>query len=164
MAIAILGLASGATAAPEEPDPSRFPGALNASVTQENIGSTICRKGWTKTVRPSPSYTGNLKRHLFQDVRGEVVDGRPVRLRDFELDHLIPLELGGSPDDRRNLWLEPRYGRWPAELKDDLENRLNVLACRGTISLAEAQRAIATDWIGAYHKYMQRNAKGNRAP
>jgi hypothetical protein len=37
------------------------PGMLNPDVTQANIRSTICRHGWTDTIRPPTSYTNALK-------------------------------------------------------------------------------------------------------
>ena len=43
-------------------DPVRTPGVLNPDVTQANIRSTICRHGWTSTIRPPSSYTDALKR------------------------------------------------------------------------------------------------------
>ena len=33
------------------PDPIRTPGAINPAVTQETIGTTICMRGWTRTIR-----------------------------------------------------------------------------------------------------------------
>src|SRR5947209_3021171 len=39
------------------PDARCTPGVLNPAVTQETIGQTICRSGWTSTVRPSTSVT-----------------------------------------------------------------------------------------------------------
>jgi hypothetical protein len=78
-----------------------------------------------------------------------------VPLSDFEEDHLIPLEIGGSPDDPRNLWPEPHVapGGWGSRRKDYLENLLRELVCAGRVSLAEAQQAIASDWIAAYRRY-----------
>jgi hypothetical protein len=43
-------------------DAARTPGVLNPDVTQANIGSTVCRHGWTSTIRPPSSYTDDLKR------------------------------------------------------------------------------------------------------
>jgi hypothetical protein len=73
---------------------------------------------------------------------------------EYELDYLITPELGGLAD-RRNLWPEP-YGlrSWNAHAKDVLENRLPQLVCRGEIDLATAQRELASNWIGAYKKYL----------
>jgi len=147
------------THASDLPDPKRTPGALNSLVTQRNIGETICVKGWTRTVRPPVSFTNRLKR--IQIAQYGYVDRDP---RDVEEDHLIPLSLGGAPDDPANLWPEPRSGRWNADLKDSLEARLHHLVCDGKIPLVEAQTAIRTNWIAAYHRYMSRRAKGNREP
>jgi hypothetical protein len=63
----------------------------------------------------------------------------------FELDHLVPLELGGA-SDTRNLWAEP--GTVPNE-KDPVEGRLHRAVCAGVITLADAQHRIATDWTTA---------------
>jgi hypothetical protein len=44
------------------PDRSVTPGAINPAVTQDDIQSTICVRGWTRTVRPPERYTYRLKR------------------------------------------------------------------------------------------------------
>lgn len=69
-----------------------------------------------------------------------------------EVDHLIPLELGGS-NRISNLWPERLDGEWNAHEKDELEGRLHRLVCAGKVDLETAQRAIATDWIAAYKEY-----------
>src|SRR5262249_10317692 len=79
----------------------RTPGVLNPAVTQAAIASTICRRGWTATVRPPTSYTSALKLRQMA-LYGET--GPPSR---YQEDHLISLELGGDPTDPRNLWPEP---------------------------------------------------------
>src|SRR5436190_513507 len=107
------------------------PGVLNPTVTQATIGSTICRRGWTRTVRPPVAYTNDLKRKGLQAYR---LRGPPSR---YQEDHLISLELGGHPTDPRNLWPEP-YPR--ASAVDRQENELNAQVCSGGLSLAEAQR------------------------
>jgi hypothetical protein len=107
------------------------PGALNPNVTQANIHSTICVRGWTKTIRPPVEYTNALKVNQMR-VYGET--GDPA---EYQEDHLISLELGGDPRDPRNLWPEP-YPR-AAEV-DRIENELNAKVCSGELSLADAQR------------------------
>jgi len=43
------------------------PGVLNPAVTQATIASTICRRGWTRTIRPPVTFTNALKiRQLHQ--------------------------------------------------------------------------------------------------
>jgi hypothetical protein len=82
-----------------------------------------------------------------------------TRPRDqYEVDYLITPELGGATDIR-NLWPEPYHGAvWNAHVKDQLEDRLHSMVCRGEVDLATAQRDIATDWIAAYRKYFHADA------
>ena len=107
------------------------PGVLNPAVTQATIAATICRRGWTRTVRPPTTYTNELKRRGLEQYG---LRGPPSR---FQEDHMLSLELGGAPTDARNLWPEP-YPR-AAEV-DRIENDLNHRVCDGSLSLAEAQR------------------------
>jgi len=108
----------------------RTPGVVNPDVTQANIRATICKTGWTRTVRPPVSYTNALKARQMRAYRES---GAPSA---YQEDHLISLELGGHPTDPRNLWPEP-YPR--AAKVDELENELNAKVCSGALSLAEAQ-------------------------
>jgi hypothetical protein len=111
-------------------DPVRTPGVVNPNVTQANIRSTICRRGWTSTIRPPVSYTNALK---VKQMRQYGETGTPS---DYQEDHLISLEMGGNPTDPRNLWPEP-YPR-AAEM-DKIENQLNSEICDGQLTLAQAQ-------------------------
>jgi len=111
-------------------DPIRTPGVLNAAVTQANIRTTVCRSGWTRTVRPPTDYTNALKRRQMR------VYGERGPMSAYQEDHLISLELGGDPTDPRNLWPEP-YPR--AADVDKIENELNAQVCSGSLTLAEAQ-------------------------
>lgn len=117
------------------PDPTCTPGAIDAAVSQGDIATTICRVGYTATVRPPVSVTEPFK----------LLDEKAYSTLSGELDHLIPLELGGS-SDAHNLWVEP--GSIPNP-KDTVENDLHAAVCRGQVSLATAQRLIATDWTTA---------------
>lgn len=120
------------------PDPDCTPGSIDASVTQGNIHQTICVSGYTKTVRPPVSYTNSLKVQQIKEYG--FADTNPY---DYEEDHLISLELGGSPTDPKNLWPEP--GRSPNP-KDRIENLCNQKVCDGEISLDVAQKEIASHW------------------
>ncbi len=120
------------------PDPRCSPGAVDAAVRQANIAMTICRSGYTATVRPPTSVTEPFK----------LLDEKAYGVYSGELDHLIPLELGGS-SDAHNLWVEP--GPIPNP-KDTVENDLHAAVCRGRVSLITAQRLIATDWTTALAK------------
>ena len=77
------------------------PGVTNPRVTQETIGVTICRHGWTRSIRPPSSFTSALKVEQMREY------GRSGGPGDYQEDHLLSLELGGHPTDRRNLWPQP---------------------------------------------------------
>jgi len=85
------------------PDAHCTPGALNPSVTQATLSRTICRGGWTSTVRPFESIT---RREKLASMSAYADHGRASA---FEYDHVVPLELGGAVNDPRNLWPEPDY-------------------------------------------------------
>jgi hypothetical protein len=115
-------------------------GSVNPRVNQGTIDQTICRPGWTKTIRPSVSYTNQLK--VIQMARyGE--HGLPKL---FEEDHLISLEIGGNPTDPLNLWPEPRNGLRNAGDKEREENDLHRQVCAHTMTLADAQATIIRNW------------------
>ncbi|MGI0073316.1 MAG: carboxypeptidase-like regulatory domain-containing protein [Nitrosotalea sp.] len=123
------------------PDPKCTPGATDPTVTQDNIDSTICVSGYTQTVRPPVSVTNPIKLEVMQAY------GFADSPSNYELDHLIPLELGGAPADVRNLWPEPYYTNPNAYDKDGFENYLHNQVCSGAIDLQTAQNEIATNWV-----------------
>ena len=129
------------------PDHSCTPGALNPDVTQANIALTICKKGYTSTIRPSSSVTGQEKK------LNALSYGYTGSFKTGEYDHLVSLELGGSPNDSRNLWIEPQalgsYHRTALNDKDKIENILHKAICSGQVSLSAAQVAISSDWTTA---------------
>lgn len=115
--------------------------ATNPDVTQDTIAKTICVPGWTKTVRPSSSYTNRMKAKL---VRENDVPGDQVG--DYELDHIIPLSSGGATRDPRNLMLQPWAGPQGAKAKDVQERRMQRRICSGAITLEAAQAYFITHW------------------
>ncbi len=122
------------------PDPQLTPGTVLTTDL-----SKICQPGYTRTVRHTP---GALRREVYAEYGIKRDSGR------YEVDHLIPLEIGGA-DVRENLWPESYDTRpWNAAVKDKLENYLHVEACAGRIPIKQAQKEIAEDWITAYRKYL----------
>lgn len=120
------------------PDPRCTPGSIDPIVTQSNIRSTICKGGWTDPhLRPPESQTETFKYNVAYPAYATPESEKT------ELDHLVPLELGGS-NDATNLW--PEYPPTPNP-KDKVENALNAAVCDGRVSLAAAQQAIASDWM-----------------
>jgi hypothetical protein len=115
--------------------------ALNPDVTPANIFQTICVSGYTRTVRPGTGYTNGVKSKLLREagLGGE-------RMADYELDHIIPLAVGGHPRKRSNLMLQPWTGANGAIVKDALEVQLQHRVCSRQMELAAAQHCIAEDW------------------
>jgi hypothetical protein len=133
-------------------DKTVTPGSLNTTVTQANIGSTVCKSGWTATIRPTVTYTNKLKDTQLKTTYKSYVAIWGSTSSAYEEDHLISLQLGGNPSDPKNLWPEP-YAGMGARKKDVVETALKRLVCAGTIKLADAQKAIL-DWPTAYKKYV----------
>lgn len=124
------------------------PGSLNPKVTTATLKTTICRSGYTATIRPPASVTDAEK------AANATSYGYTGPLHDAEYDHLVSLELGGDPNDPRNLWVEPpspghKAGAGPNNPKDSVESKLHTAICSGKVQLAAAQNAIATDWTTA---------------
>ena len=129
------------------PDPKCTPGAVTALVTQTNIRTTICRPGggWGLTggpFRPPQSITAPAKRLMlaaYAIPKGTVT----------ELDHLVPITLGGS-NSIANLSPEPstKSGDFVTNPKDLVEAAMRAAVCRRkhAVPLRAAQMAMATDW------------------
>src|ERR1019366_2221147 len=106
----------------------------------------ICRSGYATSVRDVPESEKNQV-YAEYGVTHHTTD-------QYEIDHLISLELGGS-NAIGNLWPELNdHPKGYLNSKDILENRLHDLVCDGKVGLASAQKAIATDWVSAYHQYL----------
>jgi hypothetical protein len=148
--VCFLAFCVGANAGQTFPNSFMTPGITNPNVTQSNIKRTICKSGWTKTIRPRVKYTNDLKR---QQIKQYGYSDK--RLSSYEEDHLISLQLGGHPTDPRNLWPEAYAGKCGARKKDVIETKLKRLVCSGKITLAEAQAAIASNWVVTYNQYVK---------
>lgn len=148
----MLALGPSLSVAGDLPNARMTPGVTNPDVTQENIKTTVCVKGYTKTIRPPAFYTNRLKKQ--QIGQYGYLDADP---RHYEEDHLIALSIGGAPYDPRNLWPQPRNSEWNAKKKDELEFALYKLVCAGKVSLQQAQQDMASRWIDAYKKYVPAN-------
>ncbi len=135
---------SAAPAAPGqagEPNRQLTPGDVFVGATRDRI----CVSGYTTTVRYVTSSTRQAVFTAYQI-------SYPPPAGAFELDHLIPLELGGS-NTAGNLWPQVYHGAGSADVKDRLENHLHALVCSGQVPLTTAQQAIASDWRAAATRY-----------
>ena len=121
--------------------PASVPGAFNPGVTQDNIKTTVCASGWTKTIRPPASYTDKLKAAQMAALK---LTGKAG---EYEEDHYASLEIGGDPRNPLNLWPEPYAGQYGARVKDQVEDNLHRQLCAGKMTLAAVQSCITTDWV-----------------
>lgn len=128
------------------PSPDLTPGSVFRVTAND-----VCRPGYTRSVRHVSSTT---KRQVYLEYGIS-----SHRSGDYEIDHLISLELGGS-NDIKNLWPQSLQTHpWNAHRKDRLEDKLHAMVCSGQISLEMAQRAIATNWIVTYRRYVDHEDK-----
>lgn len=114
------------------------PGAILPEVTE----SQICVSGYSATVRNVSTAT---KRKVFANYS----IGYPPPSGEYEVDHFIPLEIGGS-NDITNLWPEPADPKPGFHQKDVVENYLKRQVCNHTITLQQAQNMIVSDWYSVY--------------
>lgn len=132
------------------PDPACTPGSVGS--TDANM---VCVPRFSVQRRPPTYNTDPVKTAAMLAYRIPIADRKRV-----ELDHLVPLELGGS-NDASNLWpqisdlsLVDEYNS-----KDQVENRVKLAVCRDQVPramcrdrgacLTLAQEAFARDWTAA---------------
>ena len=70
------------------------------------------------------------------ELKRSLLDG--WRPSDYELDHIIPIGLGGAVLDRRNLQLQRWSGVCNAHMNDELERQLSIMVCAGDAALTGA--------------------------
>ena len=130
------------------------PGAINTAVTEDNIGDTVCKIGFTKTIRPSESYTYSLKMRQLRS--GYNLNG-DTKAGNYEEDHMVPLSVGGAPKDEKNLWPQPRKIYPGAAEKDKLELLAWKKLCKREITLKEAQSYFLNgNWEKSYFKFFKK--------
>ncbi len=126
------------------PDPNITPGDT-LDVTKDDV----CVSGYSSKVRNVPEA---VKKQAYANYG--ITSRRPHQ---YEVDHLISLELGGS-NSIKNLWPESyETTPWNARVKDKLENELHRLVCSGQMDLKTAQQEVSTDWIASYKKHFHTN-------
>ena len=118
------------------PDSACSPGAI-FPVT----ASQVCVSGYSASVR---NVTDSVRQAVFTEYGISYSEHS-----NYEVDHLISLELGGN-NDISNLWPEPYNIQNGARMKDKLENYLHKQVCNGTITLSQAQYEISHNWVSYY--------------
>ena len=118
---------------------------LTPGVTRPVTMNELCTPNSTKAAR---NVTEAMKKEVFERygfVKGKYKPG------DYEIDHFISLELGGS-NDIKNLWPQPYAGEWGARKKDVVETALHRCICNAQLSVEQAQHIIVTDWVAQYKR------------
>jgi hypothetical protein len=121
------------------PDAACTPGAVFPRVTSDDV----CKPGYSTSVRNVPS---DVSRAVYAEYGIADHPGGS-----YEVDHLVPLEIGGS-NDVANLWPEAAEPPPGFHQKDQVENYLHDQVCAGHLSLLDAQRMAASNWIGVYEQ------------
>ena len=121
------------------PDPLCTPGAIIATATVQEI----CVSGYSATVRDVSEKT---KKEVYAEYG---ITNRSAG--EYEIDHLIPLCIGGS-NDVINLFPEPATPTPGFHQKDILETCYCRLVCKGKLPLAEAQNRIKDNWTTWYNQ------------
>ena len=119
------------------PDPECSPGAIFPNVTRDDI----CKSGYARTVRDVPDSEKN-----------DVYEEYGIKTHttgQYEVDHFISLELGGS-NDISNLFPEAASPKPGFHEKDKVENYLHDQVCSGAMTLKQAQVSISTNWLAVY--------------
>jgi hypothetical protein len=116
------------------PDRRCSPGAYASGLTTAMLCSARFHTSTIRDVPESEKHAVEIEYGLAPAAYG----------RTLEIDHIVPLELGGS-NAIANLY--PERGYHP---KDRLENRLHALVCSGAMQLRAAQRAIGRNWRALY--------------
>lgn len=134
------------------PDPQLTPGATDPEVTESNIKDSICKVThftWTEGHTPPASFLEPIEREQIKQYGYQ-----DNNIKHYQMDHLIPLSLGGNPTDSKNIWPQVLLTKWSARRKDYLEQIMHDKVCKGEISLKQAQEEIRTNWIETYKKYI----------
>lgn len=120
------------------PDSSCTPGAVISNVTT----AQICTAGYSKAVR---NVTQVEKDAVFSEYG---ITSHTAG--QYEIDHFVSLELGGS-NDIANLWPEAALPEPGFHQKDLVENLLHDQVCSGRVDLATAQKEEISNWLALYH-------------
>jgi hypothetical protein len=124
---------------------------LNPDVSQGTIQQTICRPGYSATVRPSTTYTNAIKRRLMAE------QGFPTsEIGEYALDHHLAIALGGHPRSLGNLQLLSKHDN---ARKSRIEVKLLCYVCTGAMPLEQAQAEVWADWTGTYHRYARQKCR-----
>jgi len=137
------------------PDPKLTPGSAFSNVSVEEV----CAKGYANALNGGVRHVSESEeRKVFIEYFGVV----PPNPGDYEIDHLVSLEISGD-NSIRNLWPQARFTQpWNAGVKDKLEDRMAALLrqclkerghAAATALMRQFDHEVATNWTNAFVRY-----------
>ena len=132
------------------PDPGCTPGGYFPGATR----SVICRSGYSASVR-----------HVRESTKDKVYAGYGIAHQSpgtYEIDHLVPLEAGGS-NQIADLFPQPASPRPGFHEKDRLENSIRDRVCDDGQALRPLRRRVAKDWVALYRDLGELRARRGRS-
>ena len=152
LAVAVVAasvMAGSAILSAQKPNDLITPGA-----TTKATDANVCAADFESSVKPVSNAERReaLKRY-----------GKDSSSYTGELDHLVPVSLGGS-NEPDNLWPGPTNTVYGSADKKALELKLHQVVCDKQISLKDAQKAFRKDWTAAFERYVKNapQAAGSR--
>src|SRR5215475_8705762 len=138
-ALAAVALALPAIALAQQPSSMKTPGATSKAKSEQ-----VCAADYAASVKPIADWQ-----------KAEALGRYGIRPESFsgELDHLVPVALGGS-NDPDNLWPFRGTSDLTLDAKNALAAKLHDMVCSGKMSLKDAQDAFKKDWAKAYRTHM----------
>ncbi|HET9052041.1 MAG TPA: hypothetical protein VFO60_10075 [Candidatus Dormibacteraeota bacterium] len=131
-----VGIIAGGTAGPSASGPVSRPNPrLTPGVVATSDVTSVCRTARRVHV-PIP---------VAEQTAVFTAYGITVRqMKKYSLDYLVPPELGGATTER-NVWPAAHTGVGFHE-KEKLNALLRMLVCQGTLTLADVQQQLESDW------------------
>lgn len=132
------------------PNPELTPGAYRPGISR----SDVCTPGYSKNYRKELSKTEKVEVYKRYDV--------PYDTTKYQIDHFIPIGIGGSHDPE-NLWPQPIVNNAGFYEKQQVAQYLHESVCRGDMELEDARDIMRRDWHLAY-KQVQAQKEAKKRP
>jgi hypothetical protein len=155
VAVGLAGCSAGGVNGPVPGDPAPSLGVGKAYTILMPTRALTPGKADTVSLAVICGTTTQSRRNVTEATKAKVFKEYGITTRvGYEVDHLIPLAIGGS-NDITNLWPQPATPVPGFHQKDLLEVKLHTLVCSGKLDAKKAQGQVATDWSAAYFRYVK---------